>query len=699
MHQRSRRFAPALVAALALAGLSLPLSGATAKSTFTFARTFDGQNRYHTAQKIATGSGFSNVNDVVIATGQNFPDALAGNYLAAAKSSPILLTARDSLPIETNSALVAVGAKRVTLLGGTSAISAQVQSDLEGRGYTVTRVFGANRYDTAYEVAKAGGTVGVIAGKKTAFLATGENFADALAAGPAAYAKNLPILLTTPGSLSPQAQRAINELGIEQIVVLGGTAAVSSNTESQADALPSVTTIGRLSGADRTETATKIAQWAIDNAGFDDTHVNLARGDDFADALAGGPHGGRENGAVLLAASPNQLDGASKANETFLSGHAATLEDGHIYGGTSAISAAVEAAAEAAAGAAPPEAPAGASTPTVRSVNLDENYFVSTANLTYFYDAGDTFQYKGQPITTPTAGMAGFESIINAGDLLSVQYDPNAAGTSVFNIQTDVVNPPAAPKATATDADGSGGYNDVTVTWTLPKNNSSGTTYDLVRYGYNPPSCSGQQSSTGTTVKTGITADGSFADNNPAGAPTPLGTPPGCFVYELVAKSPTGVTAKSPKSAPVAVPATDTTDPKIDSLTLTGGKAGDAVEKDDTHTFRFSEQMDSTLGSAGTVYRLVDGDGTAVDIQCGTNAQCTLSDDIKAPPSPSDPDGDLTPISVLTVKLTSNPTPVSPGSVTGMTYTASIPAGGLSATFRDRAGRQVTFAGSDVVLP
>src|SRR5439155_6806842 len=149
-----------------------------------------------------------------------------------------------------------------------------------------TRIFGASRYDTALAVAKAQGTtVGSVNGKRTAILASGENFPDALAGGPLAYAGNLPILLTQKDSLSPQAKQGIQDLGIQQVLLLGGNAAVAPAVETAVQGAGASTV--RLAGADRTGTATAVATYALNNLAFKNTHVNLATGQDFADALAG----------------------------------------------------------------------------------------------------------------------------------------------------------------------------------------------------------------------------------------------------------------------------------------------------------------------------------------------------------------------------------------------------------------------------
>ena len=326
----------------AAAALAVP---ASAQQGFSFTR-LAGADRYATAAAIATSS-FATSDNVLIASGQNFPDALAGNYLAGFRSAPLLLTRTASLPTATKNALASLAAKNVTILGGTSAVSSGVEAELTAAGYTVTRVAGNDRYATAKAISETpgAGNVGTDAsGAKTAILASGQTFADALTAGPLGYAKKFPVEITNPAVLSADTKAAFADLGIKNVLIAGGTAAVSAAVEAEVKALG--ITVTRLSGPTRQLTAVAIADYEVANAGFSRAHVNLARGDDFADALAGGPHAGKELSPILLTDTPTALGAAALK---YLTDHSNTLASGHIFGGTAAVSDAVKAAAETAA--------------------------------------------------------------------------------------------------------------------------------------------------------------------------------------------------------------------------------------------------------------------------------------------------------------------------------------------------------------
>jgi putative cell wall-binding protein len=301
-----------------------------------------GGDRYETAAKIALNNGSNDY--VVLASGENFPDALSSGYLAnQVGGGSILLTRQASLPQPTLSAMRELGTRTVFVVGGPAAVSDAVVNQLRntpqyypggqqtiGQGKLhVVRLAGANRYETnkrvnqyaaaMFEWQNPVGRTNIEFGegsKLTALVATGEGFADALAAGPAtagSWRGNLPLILTRTGSLSPEASSQMRNLGIEQAVVVGGTSAVSAGVESAIEGLGA--DVYRLAGADRYATATAVADFLIapvnatpsqtGGLGFDDDaeggeKAYLATGEKYADALAGAPLAGGSGSPLLL---------------------------------------------------------------------------------------------------------------------------------------------------------------------------------------------------------------------------------------------------------------------------------------------------------------------------------------------------------------------------------------------------------------
>lgn len=339
----------ALVGSVGAAGL---VAGATAAGATTgvVANRLAGATRYATSAVIAQSAFPSGSTTAVLASGEDFPDALTAAYLAGHLHAPVLLTPTAALDPATLSGLKALGVKGVDIVGGTAAVSQNVTTQLETDGYTVSHTAGINRFATAAAVAQEGGpnfvgTLGTLG--RTAIVASGLTFPDALAGSAMAYSQSFPILLTQPGSLSPETAAALVSLQIAHVLVLGGTAAVSSAVENQI--IAAGMTVVRVAGIDRTQTATAIATLETAQLSYSTTTVDLARGDIYPDALSGGPYSGESSrkAPILLSDSPDTLGQYTTA---YLRTNAASITTINIFGGTSAITSATQTAAITAAG-------------------------------------------------------------------------------------------------------------------------------------------------------------------------------------------------------------------------------------------------------------------------------------------------------------------------------------------------------------
>jgi putative cell wall-binding protein len=339
-----------------------------------------GSDRYATAAKIAAQNGPNNF--IVLASGENFPDALSSGYLAhQLAGGSILLTQQNSLPAVSADEMRLLGTRTVVIVGGTDAISAGVEAQLRatpqyypgglktiGQGLLqVIRLGGADRYATnmlANEYASAynGNIVGRTAitfgqaSKLTALVATGDNYPDALSAGPATNGVGgpygLPLILTNTSSLNPAASSQLNDLGIEQAVIIGGTVAVSSGVSTSITGMG--VAVDRLAGADRYATATAVADFETapvvptptvsGGLGFTGQTAFLATGLNFADALAGAPLAGGSESPILLT-NPTTL---SSATQAWLLAHAADYQQVVAFGLAEAVSNSALAAANAA---------------------------------------------------------------------------------------------------------------------------------------------------------------------------------------------------------------------------------------------------------------------------------------------------------------------------------------------------------------
>ena len=195
--------------------------------TDTEVKRYAGSDRYATASEIAQKmmQGVS-TDTVYVASGESFPDALAGAALAGSTGQPVLLTARDTLPTATAARLSTLRPARIVVLGGTGAVSNAVRDRLgDYTSGSVSRIFGADRYATAAAVAGKFGT-----GVPAAYVANGTGFADALAGAALAGSQGSPVLLTKPTSVPTITRDRLRQLQTDTVVVLGGTGAVSSAT-------------------------------------------------------------------------------------------------------------------------------------------------------------------------------------------------------------------------------------------------------------------------------------------------------------------------------------------------------------------------------------------------------------------------------------------------------------------------------------
>ncbi len=325
--------------------LALVSSPASAAATVTQKR-LSGLDRYATAAATAEYST-ATATKAIIASGENYADALTASALSGAASAPLLLTAKDALPAVTAAALGRMMGtnKTVYVIGGEAAVGAGVVTTLTGLGYVVTRISGADRYATAAAVAAKVvqlNTIGSMNGKVTCILASGQGYADALSAGPLAHANKMPILLTEPGTLTAATSAAITANGCKQMMIVGGTAAVSEAVATAADALTGVNVL-RVSGADRYATSVAIANkaWASTaNGGLNwaKTHIAIARGDSYADGLAASQLGANTAVTPLLLV---QADAVPTAISAAIAGKSTTITDIRVVGGLTAIPATV----------------------------------------------------------------------------------------------------------------------------------------------------------------------------------------------------------------------------------------------------------------------------------------------------------------------------------------------------------------------
>ncbi len=304
-----------------------------------------GSNRYGTMAAIVA-KGFASADTVIIATGANYPDALAAAGLAGIENAPIILTASATLSPQASSEILRLQPDEAIVIGGPSAVSADTFAQIEalmGDG-DVTRVQGDNRYKTALAIYDAGDTW-----SRTAIVATGYGFADALSISPYAFAHESPVFLTggangTTG-LDDVTKAALTTTNFDQVIIVGGPNAVSEDTETYLNDIFGDDDVVRLQGDNRYKTSAAIATYVLDNDNLGANKMAVATGLNFPDALAGSTLCGKNTSVLLLI---DDTDKGLFCVDGIIADNKADIHQGYFLGGDNAISLVLQAKVRAA---------------------------------------------------------------------------------------------------------------------------------------------------------------------------------------------------------------------------------------------------------------------------------------------------------------------------------------------------------------
>lgn len=206
-------------------------------------------------------TAFQQSDEALLATTASFADAVASAALQR-DASPLLLTDPDRLDDRVVDELRRLGADDVVILGGTTAISEDVEATLEQEGFDTSRVAGTSRLETSLAISREAGSLdGVLVLRAFGSEANPTAaFADALAAGAWAAANDYGVLLTESTRLSDPARQGLERYDHLPAFIVGGTAAISDEVEQTIRSIhPDVT---RVAGTDRISTAIAIQQAA-----------------------------------------------------------------------------------------------------------------------------------------------------------------------------------------------------------------------------------------------------------------------------------------------------------------------------------------------------------------------------------------------------------------------------------------------------
>ena len=279
-------------------------------------------------------------------SGHNWTDAVVAAPLAGSLGAPVLTTPSGELRSDAAEFLRTTGVSNALIVGAdsdTDGVGPTVVSELEALGISVERVTRADQYATSVAAARRLGTPGDMRGHgRTAIVASGEVFADALVAGAFAARGQHPILLTKPHVLRQDVARYLTDTGIEHVVLMGGTAALREAIEESIAALGIAVT--RLAGDTRYDTAVAAAKLATHRYSltcFTARRVGLARARVPFDSFSAAPLLARLCSPLLLA-DPDSIPSSTAAYLDQLRADIAPSGDdtlaAHVFGGNAAIS-------------------------------------------------------------------------------------------------------------------------------------------------------------------------------------------------------------------------------------------------------------------------------------------------------------------------------------------------------------------------
>lgn len=214
-----RAVSEAVVAGLRASGLSV--------------RRIAGADRYATAALVAAetvATRGSAPDDVLVASGEGYADAVSAAPLAYAGGIPVLLATAGGLPPATAAALESLDASRAIIVGGIRAVSPEAEVAVGSRADDVLRIAGSDRYATSAALAAWAYDSG-LADPALACVCSGTAFPDALAAGTVAGSARGVTLLTNGRALSPVLRPLLETYG-PSVRVLGGESVVSGFVQS-----------------------------------------------------------------------------------------------------------------------------------------------------------------------------------------------------------------------------------------------------------------------------------------------------------------------------------------------------------------------------------------------------------------------------------------------------------------------------------
>ena len=288
-----------------------------------------GDTRIDTAIQLAKSEFKKKVDNVILSTADNYPDALSGSVLAYQQKAPILLvgdTQEDKNKVLEYMKDNVNPAGNVYILGGTGAVGEDVVKQIKSIGFANTvRLGGTDRYETSAKIAnylKAAQGTPVI-------LVSGRNYPDALSVSSPGAVNQYPILLVNNGDIDNSVKDVLASLKPSKIYIIGNQGVIRDNTKNNLEQITALKSdnIVRIGGDDRYKTSAAIAKYF----NLPGQSICVTTGRNFPDALAGSIYAANFNAPVILVDSSLNDDTVNYIKDKKLTGVT-------VFGGDSAIS-------------------------------------------------------------------------------------------------------------------------------------------------------------------------------------------------------------------------------------------------------------------------------------------------------------------------------------------------------------------------
>lgn len=247
---------------------------------------FNGSDRYST-DIMVTDYGWGNRSEnIVIVSGEDYPDALSAAPFAAKLKAPLLLVKKTLLDESVKNEIIKLRPVNAYIIGGQGSVSSNIADTLNKMGINIIRIEGRNRCETSLKIAGYMGSSGKV------FIAADDDYADAVSLTSIAAKENMPIIFCSKNTIPEELKEYLKNNNVTECWLIGGPSALSNNISEQLSGCI------RIYGNNRYETNVEIINTFYDK--FDFKNVFIVNGNNLADAVSCASLAGINSSPIIL---------------------------------------------------------------------------------------------------------------------------------------------------------------------------------------------------------------------------------------------------------------------------------------------------------------------------------------------------------------------------------------------------------------